>query len=746
MKSQPALRSVRRVSFKMSPPLVLSAAALMFQPTLSKRATAAELSTDELAEVVVTAERKTSNLQQTPLSVSAIDGDALQSQQNKTLESLSESVPNLEIGRNAGDAHVFIRGVGTDQISPGGETRVALYTDEVYQSRSQAAFLGFYDVDRVEVLRGPQGSLYGRNAVAGAINIITRDPTSTMDGYVSGTVGNYDLVASEGALGGPLTNDLSARLAFQTVDRQGYGSNVDTGQQVDDEHTRSARGKLKYQPLDALTVRLNTDITHESDHSGGYRYLGPASYLVPTPVATGISLGYPAPPPRDTGGYGPLFGLDTYGASVDVDWRLNDQAKIVSITGYRHLTTYTDTNLDFTAANTNEDFIKEHSNQWSEELRFTQGFGSFADVLLGGYAYRERNFASNTNPIAGIVLGIPTLDLYEAYQAGGTVLTKAYAGFAQFSLHLTDKADVILGGRYSHETKGISEYYQFDTTRLWNPSNPVIPNIGTDQQSESESSTDPSVTVDYKFTPSIFAYATYSTGFKSGGFNIGALQPPFKAEKIKNHEIGIKADLLNRKLRIDASAFYYDYKNLQVNIAEGEALITQNAASSRIKGVETEIAALPFADLRVGLNVAYLDAKYLDFVTADPSRTSLGPLNLKGNTLNYAPRYKVDGQIGYTFHTSIGQIEPQLDVTRTGTVYFSQFNLSQVSQPAWTAVNAYVNYTRESSGWAVNGYIKNLTNKLYSVGGTVSSGLYGYPIVGEWGPPRTYGVQITKKF
>jgi iron complex outermembrane receptor protein len=700
-----------------------------------------------LEEVVVTAERKQANLQQTPLSVSAINGDALRSQQQTNLESLSQNVPNLDIGRNAGDAHVFIRGVGYDQISPGGETRVALYTDGVYESRSQAAFMGFYDVDRVEVLRGPQGTLYGRNAVAGAINIITRDPTQTMDGYFSGTAGSYQLVGSEGAIGGPLTADLSGRVAFRTVDRQGYGVNIQTGEQVDDEHTRSVRAKLKYDLSSSLTIRLNWDLTNEKDHGGGYRYITSASYIVPPAVPLGQSLGFVSPMnPHDAAGFGPMFSLDTYGISAQIDWQLADASKLTSLTGYRHLTSSSDSTNDDSTADISKQYLNERSNQFSQELRLSQNIGSFADLLLGGYYFRENNFASNKVPIAGVAFGIPTLDLYQAYQALGSVLTKAYAGFAQVNFHLTDQAGLTIGGRYSHEEKSIDEGAQFDTTRLYDPRNPFIPNIGTRQQTESESSANPVFTFDYKFTKHLYGYATYSTGFKSGGFNIGGLQPPFKAEKITNHEIGIKADLLDQRLRVNVSAFYYNYKNLQVNITEGQNLVTRNAASSRIKGLEAELTAVPIEDLRVTLNASYLDAKYLDFTTSDPTRPYLGALDLAGNTLDYAPKYKLDGTVGYTFHAGIGSITPQLNVIWTDTVYFSQFNLPQVRQPSWTDVNAYVNYSRENSGWAVNGYVKNLTNKTYVVGDTVASSLFGYPVVGQAGPPRTYGVQITKTF
>ena len=244
----------------------------------------------------------------------------------------------------------------------------------------------------------------------------------------------------------------------------------------------------------------------------------------------------------------------------------------------------------------------------------------------------------------------------------------------------------------------------------------------------------------------MYGYATFSRGFKSGGFNIGGLQPPFQPETLTDYEVGLKSELFDRKLRANLSAFVYDYKDLQVTTTVGLALVTMNAASSRIKGLEAEIIALPVDDLRLSVNAAYLDAKYLNFSTEDPARPELGVLNLAGNYLNLSPKLKVNTELGYTLHPFFGEITPRIDITWTDKVFFSSFNLSGESQRAWTDVAAFVTYILPDSGWRADVYGKNLTNKNVITNNTVDAVFLGSKDLGAWGPPRTFGVQITKKF
>jgi iron complex outermembrane receptor protein len=705
-------------------------------PTVSADASA-------LQEIVVTATRRETNLQDTPLAVTALGGQDLRSEQLTDVQSLASRVPGLQFGQLAVSVNVFIRGVGSDDAGPGGDSRIALYTDGIYQARAAAALVGFYDIDRVEVLRGPQGTLYGRNATGGAINIISKEPTNTLDGYVAQTFGNYGEVATEGAIGGGLTDTLSARVAFKTEDHNGYGVNISNGDPVNDLHTRAVRLKLKYEPSSSLTVHLNSSYFNEDDSSGAYKYIGEGLSGMPPAF---LALGGVAPSnPQDAAGSGPRTHLETYGSSLEADWQITETTKLVSLSGYSRFRHNLYTNLDDSTANLTQEWTDEYAQEYTQEFRLSQSFGEFADAILGAYYFNENHFAGNKLPLAGVLFGAPTVPFFQGYETQGVVNTNAPAGFGQVNFHLTDKLGLTLGARYSHERDTLREAYQLDLARTYAPANPFIPSAA-DQQKTSASKFDPLATVNYKFSDAVYGYATFSRGFKSGGFNIGGLQPPFQPETLTDYEIGLKTELWDKKLRANISAFLYDYTNLQVGEVVGIVVETLNAASSRIKGLEGEFTLLPIENLRLNVNAAYLDAKYLSFSSADNSRPELGVLDLRGNSLNLSPKFKINGEIGYTFHPAIGDVTPKVDVTWTDKVYFTPYNLAEESQVAYTNVDAFASYVMHDTGWRADLYVKNLTDKIIALNSVLTSNFLGPPAMGTWSPPRTFGIQITKTF
>lgn len=753
-----------------------SALALMTVSTATIAQTTGGAGTDStgnadsgLVDIVVTAERRTSSVQKTPIAISALGGDALRDSGISGIEGLNDQVPNLTFQRNAGDAMIFIRGIGYNSISPGGETRVALYSDGIYQSRTQAGLLGFYDVDRVEVLRGPQGTLYGRNAIAGTINIITREPGNELNGYVTGTVGTYSLVSAEGAVGGPLSDTVSARLSFRTVDRNGYGKNLNTGEDVNDEQSRSVRGKIVVTPSDNVKINLAADYSKIDDHAGGYRYGGPGNFAV-TPL--GIALGGPGAVPsdkQDSASFGPREEIETYGFSGQADFDLSDSSTLTLLTGYRRMTAYQESNVDGFVQELSRQYITERSDVFSQEIRLAHSFGSFADIILGGYYFHEKNSALNEVPHKGLVLSGPfgaTLNpdtFYDFYATFGRVNTSAYAAFAQANIHLTDQLQLDLGGRYSSETKKVYEGKQLDVTTPFVQGNPINaafdpanlllgggPNApangGFINQKKKWTSFDPKMTLSYQATPSTLLYATWSRGFKSGGFNVGGLQDPFKPEKLTNYEIGIKADLFDRHLRANLSAFHYDYKELQQNIVIGNALITRNAASARLRGIEAELTARPSGELTIALNGAYLDGKFKDFKSVDPTHPALGLQDLRGQQLPNAPRWQISGDISYAIKTGVGTFIPKVNLAWFDKVYFTEFNTAELVQPSRTMVNIYMNWQGNNPSWSVSAYVKNLTNDTYIVNNATSNPLLGQPNTAYYGAPRTAGISLTKSF
>jgi iron complex outermembrane recepter protein len=738
--------------------LVFSASALAQTGTTSATEPAAQ--PEGLREITVTAERREENVQTTPIAISAESGETLRSQSITDLSQLGEQIPNINVGADAGSAQVYIRGVGYAAISPGGETRVALYSDGIYLARTQGAFLNYYDIASVEVLRGPQGTLYGRNATAGAINTITVEPSNTVSGYYSQTLGDYGLAREEGAIGGPLSSTVSGRLAFQVTDRYGYGKNITTGQDVNDDHNRNLRLKLKFAPTDDFFVRLETDYSLKRDHSGGYRYTGVGSPPFTYRAANGQLVTFPGvvplanslvylPPsnPQDAAGFGPDNRLETFGVSLLAEWKVAPDTKITSLTGFRHLTNGLDTNSDGTSSGLTRQYIYEGSNSFSQELRLQQDLGSIGDLLLGGYFFREHNDEINRVGLDPFTVGIgtaPAGNLAQGYETFGDVLTEAEAAFMQANFHVTEQLGVTLGVRYSHEMKTAFEGYQFDLTRVFSLSNPPL-FLGTQNDRLPLSRTDPKVVIDYKLAEGVFSYLSYSRAFKSGGFNLGALQAPFAPEVLTSYEAGLKTEAFDRRLRANFAAFFYNYTNLQVAGTVGNGVITTNA-NAHIKGVEAELTALPTPDLKLELNLSYLDAKYTQYMNSEDARQYLGVENLAGNYLDQSPPYSADFSADYTFHSSLGDFTPRFNVVRTGTVYFSEFNRPEVSQPAFTKVNLYGIYDRPGTGWSGNVFVKNVTNKTYLVGQVINAGIFGYPVSGLYGAPRTYGVQVTKSF
>ncbi|WP_439470098.1 TonB-dependent receptor [Blastomonas fulva] len=727
---------------------------------------------DAFGTIVVTAERRESTVQKTPIAVTAVGGEALQKSGVFNIEGLNDRIPNLSFQRNAGDARIFIRGIGYNSISPGGETRVALYSDGIYQSRTQAGLLGFYDVDRVEVLRGPQGTLYGRNAIAGTINILSRDPGESLNGYITGTAGTYRLLAAEGALGGPLSDTVGARLAFRIVDRNGFGENLTTGQDVGDERSFSTRGKIVIEPTSEFRLVLQGDYARVDDRSGGYRYGGPANSNI---VPLGIRLGGVGSIPtdvQDSASFGPKQDIETYGFSAQAEINPTENTSIAILTAYRRMTARQQSNVDGFVQGFTQQFITEKSDVFTQEIRLSQRLGDFADLIVGGYYFHEGNSALNEVPHKAIVLqqpggpftpfvgGLDPNAFVDFFATFGNVNTDALAAFAQLDIYLTERLELSLGGRYSTETKKIFEARQLDVLSPFVQGDALRPALnpaaglfgggplgaGFRRQQETWRSLDPKVTLSFQATPETLMYATFSQGFKSGGFNLGGLQTPFRPEGLTNYEVGIKTDLFDDLVRANVSAFRYDYEDLQQNIVIGNNLITRNAAKARLYGAEAEITIRPTTALTVALNGAYLKGEYREFDSANPSQPELGVQDLNGNQLANAPRWQLGGDVSYAIETGIGTFTPRVNITWFDEVFFTEFNVAELRQPSRTMINLFLTWEGINPSLSVSAFVRNLTDDSYLSNNATSNGLLGFPNTAQYGEPLTAGVSVTKRF
>lgn len=719
----------------------------------------AQNSGEVVEDIVVTASKRETNLQSTALAVSAVDGETLAEQQVTGIDGLAQMMPNVNFGQTTGNARIAVRGVGFDNLSVGNEGRVAFHVDGVYVSRPAGALSTLYDIERVEVLRGPQGTLYGRNATGGAVNVIPNGPTREAEGYLNATFGNYNLRRFEGALSGPLSDSVSARIAFQTADRDGYGRNITNGLDIDDLSTRAVRGALRFDLSPAADLTLSADYMEQDDHAYGFVLMGPGSLpdsglgLPGAPLKGVLQGGAVAADPRDSAAdIGPFNNREFWGVGAELNLDFGG-VDFTSVTGYRSSSWRLTSDLDATSARMTYYEQLEDSEQVSQEFRLSRDWGG-GDWMLGAYYFQEELFGGTLIPFDPSVLTpIPPLPPLTSLRQGffglGYIDTEAAAVFGHVRFQLSDAWALRVGGRYSEETKDIDEVNKIDPATPWPPYAPVFPPTppGVHQTtSASWSGFTPSLTLEYQPHDDLFLYASYSEGFKSGGFNLGNAQPPFDEEEITAYEIGLRADWMNGRLRTNATGFFYEYSNLQVSKINGPVVTIENAAEANLYGAEFEITALPTANLRIDANIALLESEYENYTSADPARALLGPIDLSGNQLYQAPGYTVNLAVSYDIPTSVGDFTLRAEGRWIDQVYFTPFNLEHVSQPAHEVFNAFLLYDAPSGAWNASLFVRNIADDRSISSALVGSGLVGFPLVGSYDPPRTYGVQLGYRF
>jgi iron complex outermembrane receptor protein len=295
----------------------------------------------------------------------------------------------------------------------------------------------------------------------------------------------------------------------------------------------------------------------------------------------------------------------------------------------------------------------------------------------------------------------------------------------------------------------VDEELKLDFATPWPPFVPHFPPTppGARRQARDDwSSFTPSATLEYRANDDLFLYATWSRGFKSGGFNLGVLQPPYAPERLDDYEAGIRAQWLGGRLTTNVSAFYYDYSNLQVTKIVGTAVVIENAASARLTGLEAEILFRPVRGLQIDAAISLLDTEYKGYVSADPARPQLGPLDLSGNELTQSPNYTINIGATYTWDTPIGEIGLRGEGRFVDRIWFTQFNVDYVSQPAYELFNAYLTWRSRDERFSATAFMRNIGNEDIVSAGFIGSSLVGSPLLGSFEPPRTYGVTLGVRF
>ena len=702
-------------------------------------------SSEVLEDIVVTATRSSESLSKIAASVTAIGADELGAGGITNINSLAQSVPNVSVGDQFGVNRTFIRGIGLTSIDLGADGAVAFLQDGVIIARPAAQLSGFYDLERVEVLRGPQGTLYGRGATAGAINLITKKPTEDLSGYARATYGNYNAVTLEGGVGGAVVGDkIMVRLSGKYDRRDGYGKNQFTGADVDNRNAYAIRGSILLKASDDLDLLISGDHFNEKDNNYAFHYFGPTvapenalgsilggDTIITRAAKLGIPVNY-----RDI--YSDQEALNRrHGTSVTgtMEWRPGDW-NIKSITGYRDFKRFNRDDLD--ASNVNlfgQNNYDEKSRSFSQEFVGTLKSDAF-DMLFGASYFHETLDGSVNVPLTnlGILFGVPANTFNDQfYLQQGTVSINAYGVYAQGSYHVTDKLKLTAGARYSYEKRrGVGSFEFLGVTPT--------------DKAKGWGAVTPTFAINYQTSDQTLLYASVTRGFKSGVINVGSKNDVINPEYAWGYEAGIKTSGLDGKLAGSVAAFYINYSDLQVGFVGADSVVTTvNAASARNYGVEVELRARPATNWNVELFGTYLNAKYKNFNTGD-YRQGFKLVNLRGNRLSNAPEFSFRAATDYTIPIGSAAINLRADVNWQDRVFFTEFNNADATQAPYATANAGVKYTSAKGTWFVEGWGRNLTDKFIVSNNIITAPLYSSIRVGSLAPPRTYGVTLGLNF
>jgi iron complex outermembrane receptor protein len=669
-----------------------------------------------IADIIVTAQRRSERLQDVPISISAVDSSRLAAQGVSDAEGLNLAVPSLTFNRNANNANIYIRGVGTDLYGPNTEQTVAVYVDGVYYASPEAAILSFNNIERVEVLKGPQGTLFGRNTTGGVVQVITRDPSPEPSADVEVGYANYDTVkASFYATGG--TDTLAADIAA-TYANQGtaYGRNLVTGSgtgiQADDNY--AIRSKILWRPGDSTRIVLAGDYSRSFNND--------AHQITPGHFGVDGVTTYPGRF-NSTGGVDDFQRTEVGGASLTLDRDLGS-VKLVSISAYRELSSQYVIDQDSTPAPISDVDIPSKSHQFSQELQLQGDSSEGLTWLLGGYYYNAKAGFTPldvTTPIGHVVI--------DDYQK-----TRSFAGFAQATIGILTDTNLTAGLRYTTEKQRlvIDEFNVFGT---------IIPVPGAKQEA---SKLTWRVSLDHRFAPDILGYVSFNRGFKSGGFNLAApFDAGYKPEVLDAYEAGLKTQLLDRRLRFNVAAFYYDYTNIQTAIPFAGQTAVVNGPKARLYGLDADFEARVTDSFTLSGGVTFLGSKYLKFPEA-PFISATGVLasgNAAGNKLPSASPVVASLTATYTIESKIGRIVPTAALLYNhGYEYYPDNRLKQSS---FFLLNPSIAWTSESERYGMRLWAKNVLDERYFLHRSEQVGLGD---VQREANPRTYGVSLSAHF
>ena len=749
-----------RVQVDLSPVLTRALLLLMFG-CLGFNSTA--WAADEvIEEIVVTAEKRESALQKTPVAITALTSSMVEERNLDDLRKISQLVPSMLFNTSGGSAMIYMRGVGTDNNSVTAEPGVAMFVDGVYMGTTSEQSATFDNVERVEVLRGPQGTLYGRNSTGGNLNIFTKLPGAEPEFSASLLYGDHDRVKASFSAGGVLVDDLlAARVSLVKDSDDGYSENLFNGDDVDHRDITSAMFSAVFTPTDTFEFILRGDWSEtESDNPlWNYGEIVPDSGISPLLLGGQTGTGPRKIRNNDDTDYDREF----WGVSGTANWDIGD-VTLRSITAYRE--TVNDGYYDTDGTDIPYIFIvqTQDSEMFSQEFNLLGSIGENVQWILGAYYFDQETVSQyefdlpalqpvfegifegifglppgslagfladpGLNPfygkrIAGGPSAIPFLDFTNSQDTRSTAL------FAQGTYHVSDRLRVTAGVRWTDDEK----------KSLGTVVNNISPDGCVDAKNEADwQETTYKLSADFDISDSAMLYGSYSTGYKSGGFNTGACNDSFDPETVDAFEVGLKSTLADGRLRLNLAAYVYDYDDYQAEIIRETFSSVENAAKLENMGLELEFLWLPVHGLQIDGSVAIMDSEFEEFVSDDPMTPVFELVDASGNQTLRAPDLTYNVGLQYTLDLERGgDITLRYEAAHKDDYYVTVFNndFAQVDSHTLQNVRGIWNV---NSQWEVQAFVENLTDEDVPDSLTVGDTIGG--TANFWAPPRLWGVQL----
>lgn len=710
----------------------------------------ADAEAEAIGDIIVTAQRRATSLQDTPLAISAFSGDTLEERGIDDLSNLQSYVPNLNIGQEQDGFKISMRGIGLQGTSTISDSGVAFYIDNFYIPRPAGGSAVFYDIDRIEVLRGPQGTLYGRNATGGVINVISEEPRSSFEGQAGMSYGSRNLWEARGMINVPFSSNVAARASAVYTEEDGYVDNISTAPGTSDPH--GTDGDLTVRGQMAIGLGADTDLLLSglySDLNGS----GVAMHFLER------NIGGP-PPVQVLLGTMPADIRDPLTVNNDAP-SFNDTETTIAFARLTHdfggvefvlqaglLEQTANVQQDFDGSPVNISiFNKDQENEAeTAEFRFASNGDGPLSWIVGGYYFSEDTYALRRVRLRGQTPGgqiqLPDFLLDE------WGVSTTWAGYGNATYAISDAFRVSAGVRYTEDERSGRKVTRGN---FGQPFPPDIPNASFPGVAEFDQVTW-RAGVEWDAGEDTLVYGTVSNGYKAGGFNLTSNGAPYEPETVDAYEFGIKSDLFDRRARINLDAFYYDYQDMQmttlatINNAPGQ--LTTNAAAATIYGVELDTQFLLTSDLTLSTSYAYLNGEFEEYFNSDPRALGLGVQNLSGNKIPYVAENTFN--IGLDYDVSLGgagDLNAAVAFNWQDEMYLREYNLATIDRvPSRTRTDITLVWNVADTNLRVTGYVTNLEDDVHKNNIYISPGFIGASATTSYTRPRTVGLRIDYEF